>query len=59
MQTNLLILRQHINVPKRFEILKEEMQADGIDVLSAMLSLIGCQLQYAKTPGGKFGNALC
>ena len=58
MQTNLLILRQHTNVPKRFEILKEEMQADGIDVLSAMLNLIGCQILYAKTPGGKIGNGL-
>ena len=55
-QSNLMILRQHVNVPKRFENVKEEVQIHGLGVLSAMLDLIGRQLIYVNIRGGKIGN---
>jgi hypothetical protein len=55
-QSNLMILRQHVNVPKRFDNVKEDVQVHGLGVLSAMLDLIGRQLVYVKIPGGKTGT---
>jgi hypothetical protein len=54
-QSNLMLLRQHVIVPKRFDNVKEDVQVRGLGVLSAMLDLIGCQLGYVKTKGGKTG----
>jgi len=53
-----MILRQHVNVPKRFDDVKEDVQVHGLAVLSAMLDLIGRQLVYVKIPGGKTGSYL-
>jgi len=55
-QSNLMILRQHVNVPKRFENVKEDVQIQGLGVLSAMLDLIGRQLVYVNISGGKIGT---
>lgn len=55
-QSNLMILRQHVNVPKRFDNVKEDVQVHGLGVLSAMLDLIGRQLVYVKIRGGKTGT---
>jgi hypothetical protein len=57
-QSNLMILRQHVNVPKRFENVKEDVQIQGLGVLSAMLDLIGRQLVYVNISGGKIGTKL-
>jgi len=50
-QSNLMILRQYVNVPKRFDNVKEAVQIRGLGVLSAMLNLIGRQLVYVKIRG--------
>jgi len=55
-QSDLVILRQHINVPERFQNVKEEVQIHGLGVLSAMLDLIGCQISYLNSTGGKLGK---
>lgn len=50
-----MILRQHVNVSRRFENAKEDVQIRGLGVLSAMLDLIGRQLIYVNISGGKIG----
>jgi len=55
-QSNLMILRQHVNVHKRFDHVKEDVQVHGLGVLSAMLDLISRQLVYVKIRGGKTGT---
>jgi hypothetical protein len=52
MQSSLLILRQHINIPDRFEKVKMEVQLKEIKVLTAMIDLIGRQFIHLKTYGG-------
>ena len=57
-QISLRRLRLHAHVPERFKYAKEETQVCVLDVLSAMLDLMGQQLSHLKKVRASIFNDL-